>query len=647
MQVESGNKYREWWRFAAVGALGGYALGAVLFFSNRLTLASGQFLQLALYLALFYSVIGLLGGGLAELSCRLAGRIPAWRDKMCGAARHGWRWGIFGWLALFTLLFFWHFDSFYRYSTFNFDLLVKRLLGESFFPGSLSGLKNLAHLAALMLAAALAPVLLVALHSRLAPAIWKKGVRICALVVVLVPWGGEIYQTWFAQSEDLELRARPGRKVLILAIDALDWQLTQEFIAAGWLPNLQRIAEQGSFTRLETFTPAYSPMVWTTIASGKKVEEHNIRHFHAYSTGPVASVQPLMEPSLLMGNAYLLRLMAQWGLVERRSVTGNTRRVPAFWDITSQADLTTVVLGWWATAPAEALNGVMVTDYAPHTGGAAAPLGPHVYPAEFIPQAATAFQAATELPSHWLRQLFDLTPVEESELGLFAADLEEIVPRAMREMVRSLRHDYGLFLTARLFLEKEQPEVMAVFFEGIDTAGHMTMHHWLGGDKTALDSLEVRHYQQTMRQYYRIVDEMVGELYRQMDEETYVMVMSDHGFELVEAPNYFHHKSGPDGVLMLAGPEIKASATGHFSAHIYDVLPTLLHVLGLPVGQDMSGRVLEQAFSERYKQRYEVAVLPTYDALRSGRHRSTGAAEQADQTSAQMVDRLKALGYIE
>ena len=57
MQVESGNKYREWWRFAAAGALGGYALGAVLFFSNRLKLASGQFLQLALYLALFDSIL--------------------------------------------------------------------------------------------------------------------------------------------------------------------------------------------------------------------------------------------------------------------------------------------------------------------------------------------------------------------------------------------------------------------------------------------------------------------------------------------------------------------------------------------------------------------------------------------------------------
>jgi predicted AlkP superfamily phosphohydrolase/phosphomutase len=54
-----------------------------------------------------------------------------------------------------------------------------------------------------------------------------------------------------------------------------------------------------------------------------------------------------------------------------------------------------------------------------------------------------------------------------------------------------------------------------------------------------------------------------------------------------------HHR--PDGVLILAGPGVKAGMQLE-GANIMDLTPTLLHAMGLGVPSDLDGRVLSEAF---------------------------------------------------
>jgi len=55
-----------------------------------------------------------------------------------------------------------------------------------------------------------------------------------------------------------------------------------------------------------------------------------------------------------------------------------------------------------------------------------------------------------------------------------------------------------------------------------------------------------------------------------------------------------HHK---DGVLYAYGHGIKQGFTGP-NAEIYDVVPTVLHCMGLPIVDEFDGSIIEKLFIE-------------------------------------------------
>ena len=50
----------------------------------------------------------------------------------------------------------------------------------------------------------------------------------------------------------------------------------------------------------------------------------------------------------------------------------------------------------------------------------------------------------------------------------------------------------------------------------------------------------------------------------------------------------------PHGIILIKGPGLKPDYNIE-NAHVYDVLPTLLHLLDQPVAEDMDGKVLAAA----------------------------------------------------
>jgi predicted AlkP superfamily phosphohydrolase/phosphomutase len=98
-----------------------------------------------------------------------------------------------------------------------------------------------------------------------------------------------------------------------------------------------------------------------------------------------------------------------------------------------------------------------------------------------------------------------------------------------------------------------------------------------------------------------------------------------------------HH---PDGVFMIKGPGIKEGARlGHVS--LVDLAPTMLYQLGLPVGMDLEGRVIEEAFLSDYLNSNPVQLGV------GATNNFEPQSEETDDEDPQILDRLKALGYIE
>src|SRR5215472_4656502 len=127
----------------------------------------------------------------------------------------------------------------------------------------------------------------------------------------------------------------PQRRVLLVGWDAADWKVIRPLIQAGKMPNVQRLVEQGSSGQIATLHPPLSPMLWTSIATGKRPFKHGVLGF-TEPTPDARGIQP---------------------------VTNLSRKAKALWNILNQNDLRSIVVGWWPSHPAEPISGVMVSDH--------------------------------------------------------------------------------------------------------------------------------------------------------------------------------------------------------------------------------------------------------------------------------------------
>jgi hypothetical protein len=61
---------------------------------------------------------------------------------------------------------------------------------------------------------------------------------------------------------------KPGRRVIVLGVDGLDYQLVGRLIAEGRMPNFARISASGAFQPLASSIPPQSPVAWSSFITG-------------------------------------------------------------------------------------------------------------------------------------------------------------------------------------------------------------------------------------------------------------------------------------------------------------------------------------------------------------------------------------------
>ena len=155
---------------------------------------------------------------------------------------------------------------------------------------------------------------------------------------------------------------------------------------------------------------------------------------------------------------------------------------------------------------------------------------------------------------------------------------------------------------------------------------------------------------QVVRKVLRKEEAFPGEHNRRCPDLT--LVLHDHGFvsTLNKEPVHWTRPEvagthRPEGVLLARGPGIPAGRVISQQS-ILDIAPTLLHSLGLGVPSDFEGRAMEEAFDPGYLRAHPVEVdSPTHPP-------DTYVARMAqtavtDEEEARVIERLRALGYVE
>ncbi len=406
----------------------------------------------------------------------------------------------------------------------------------------------------------------------------------------------------------------PARKVLLIGWDAADWSVARPLLAQGKMPALKRLMDAGVWGDLATIRPVLSPMLWTSIATGKRAWKHGIHGF--------------AEPCPATGGI--------------RPITNLSRKTKAIWNIFSQQGWRSNVIGWWPSHPAEPIRGVMVSN---HFQQAVGNLGEH-WPI----RPGTVHPAALAEPLQAMR----IHPAELGNEHLLpfisrAAEIDQSTDQRMETCARIIAEISGIHAATTACLQLEPWEFAAVYYDGIDHFGHGFMKYhpprqpWIGERDFEL-------YHGVIEAAYRYHDMMLDTLLRIAGDDTTVMLISDHGFEsgnlrprgLPSEPAAPAAEHSPFGLFVLRGPGIKAGERIH-GATLLDIAPTLLHLYGLPVGRDMDGKVLVNCFTAPTPPEF----VDSWDEIvgEDGRHPAQTQLDPVESREA--LRQLVELGYIE
>lgn len=405
-----------------------------------------------------------------------------------------------------------------------------------------------------------------------------------------------------------------SKKLLLVGWDAADWKIIHGLMDAGHMPTIRRLVETGVMGNMATLSPVLSPMLWTSIATGKRPFKHGIYGF----TEPTAdgkAVQPM---------------------------TNVSRRCKAVWNILNQNDMQSIVVGWWPSHPAEPINGVMVSDYyhkSPKQPGAPWPLMPStVHPKRCFDEIAQLRVHPQELQGeHVLAFIPEANEVDQ-----------ETDPR-MSACMRTFSECTTIHAAATHLMDTEPWDFMAVYYDAIDHFCHGFMRY----HPPKLDSVsdtDFKLYQHVITAGYVYHDMMLTRLLELAGDETTVILMSDHGFH----PDHLRPKTLPAepagpaqehrdyGIFVINGPGIKKDHIIH-GANLLDVTPTILAIYGLPIGQDMDGQTLVDVFEESPP----IETIPSWEEVpgEDGQHPQNFTMEPAEAKEA--IEQLIALGYIE
>jgi len=241
--------------------------------------------------------------------------------------------------------------------------------------------------------------------------------------------------------------AIPPPKVAIFGIDAADWRVIDPLISAGHLPTFDRLKRVGAVGVLKADPPLLSPIIWTTIATGREPEDHGVLDF-----------------------------MVDWPGGGPAPVNGAARRVMAMWEIWSAANRSVLIAGWWATWPADHVRGLLVSDRltTPHLREVSRPETGVVYPPERWDEVRTLLVPPDGIDLAALAKRIPLTRKEyENALAAERQSVSRLYQNPIAHFRAALATSRSYRRVSTAFIHSVKPDLWAAYFELVDTASHL------------------------------------------------------------------------------------------------------------------------------------------------------------------------------
>lgn len=343
-----------------------------------------------------------------------------------------------------------------------------------------------------------------------------------------------------------------AERVLLIGWDGADWGMIDPLLSAGRMPNLASLIERGVRGTLAAPRPLLTPVLWTTIATGKPAHAHGV-----------------------LGHNQLWR--------NRRGVSpvnAHSRTLPALWDMLDGAH----VIAWPVTHPVGRGSGVIVSDrYAMPSAYGLVMSEDELARAVNPPGLRATIDGLCRL-----RQDVDLAAVRQMIPRVAEIDAaKDRRPSTVAGVIAETMTVHGI---ARHVIPQHTPwELALVHFPGIERLARLFMEYH-PPRMAHVSEREFSLYAAVMAGAYELHDRVLGSLIEATGADATILLVSDHGFRHDERrPNFSPSATSashemmaatwhkPEGIIVMSGA---GAGNGRCPASVVDVGATVLALLG-------------------------------------------------------------------
>jgi len=307
-------------------------------------------------------------------------------------------------------------------------------------------------------------------------------------------------------------------KVFVFGVDGATFDLIKPWVKEGKLPHFRKLIDEGVHGGLESSFPPITPQAWSCFLTGKNPGKHGIYHFF--------DLQP---------DSYKIRYV-------NASVRAGKTIPRILSDMGKSAGLLNVPM----TYPPEEVNGFIIS-------GLDSP----------------SFSSDFTFPPEMKEEIKEMVGEYVIDLRLKGSMNHKKRDRILPEILRM--EDIRAELMKKLMKKYPLDFFMTVFI-GTDRVQH---HYWKYMDPRHENycAKDVKRYGNTILKVYEHADKILGEIIDLLDDDTSLIVISDHGSGLATNKVFYANKwLRENGYLVLKESAKSKSIKSKVNVFLFDII---------------------------------------------------------------------------
>ena len=269
--------------------------------------------------------------------------------------------------------------------------------------------------------------------------------------------------------------AAPKARVLVIGLDGATFDLIKPWAAEGRLPTLARLMDGGAHGSLHSTIPPMTGPAWTTFATGVNPGKHDLYDWIAREAGTYHFLP----------------------------TTALDCKTPTVYELLSQVGRSVCVMNVPMTYPPKPVNGVVVSGL----------------PAPDLESGVTYPET---LLDEIRENVGDYILYPDPGQAYSDSGIDAFLTRLYR--TTDLRVETLTYLRGR-----SDWDFAMVVFNGTDTISH-AMWKFMDSSHPLHDPAKAKKYGNAIRDYYSYVDAKLAAIVDELDDDTTLIIMSDHGF---------------------------------------------------------------------------------------------------------------------